>query len=136
MHNAVVDDIYSLHLNTMKVARLAAQEHWVFIDRLHLSEEIYGTVFRNGPSYDIVKFDHDIINHGNVKKILCIVDKQTSLAKHAERIDKEMFNDISKVWDMYDEISDSSWTKYNWKTDNIDLDTLEITKKTDTEENR
>lgn len=58
------------------------------------------------------------------------------MAKHAERIDKEMFNDISKVWDMYNEISDSSWTKYNWKTDNIDLDTLEITKKTDTEENR
>lgn len=136
MHSAIANDIYSLHSNTMKAARVAAQEHWVFIDRLHLSEEIYGTVFRDGPSYDTAKFDRDIVSHGNVKKILCIVDKETSLAKHAERIDREMFSDISKVWDMYNGISDLSWARYNWKTDDIDLDTLEITKKTGMEENR
>ena len=63
-----------------------------------------------------------------LKKILCIVDKETSLAKHSERKDKEMFDDISKVWDMYADVAknDKSWTVYNWKTDTIDLNTLEV----------
>ena len=40
-----------------------------------------------------------------------------------------MFDDISKVWDMYNEVpkTDESWIVYNWKTDNIDLDTLKVT---------
>ena len=101
IHNAVTDDIKSLHENTVDTALMASQEHWVFIDRLHLSEKVYGTIFRNGPSYDVDEFDK------------------------AARKDKEMFDDVSKVWDMYDAIQDG-WTRYNWKTDKIDLDTLEV----------
>jgi molecular chaperone DnaK len=43
---------------------------------------------------------------------------------------KEMFDDISRVWDMYNDIAlnDTSWTTYNWKTDLIDLDTLNVIK--------
>lgn len=126
IHNAVTNDIESLHKNTIDTALVASQEHWVFIDRLHLSEKIYGTIFRNGPSYDVDAFDR-LISYRipNIKKILCIVDKETSLVKHAERKDKEMFDDISKVWDMYNEVQDG-WIRYNWKTDTIDLDTLEV----------
>lgn len=129
IHNAVTNDIESLHKNTIDAALVASQEHWVFIDRLHLSEKIYGTVFRNGPSYDVNAFDRMLSTIPTLKKVLCIVDKETSLAKHAERKDKEMFNDISKVWDMYNEVPkvDESWIVYNWKTDNIDLDTLKVT---------
>ena len=86
-------------------------------------------MFRNGPSYDVDAFDRMITNHiPTLKKILCIVDKDTSLAKHAERKDKEMFDDISRVWDMYNDVAntDKSWIVYNWKTDTIDLDTLEV----------
>ena len=127
IHNAVTDDIKSLHENTLQAAYIASKNHWVFIDRLHLSEKIYGTVFRNGPSYDIDTFDVYATNFMKVKKILCIVDKETVLAKHAERIDKEMFNNISTIWDMYNAVDDSSWIRYNWKTDDIDLDTLAVT---------
>ena len=126
IHNAVTDDIKSLHENTIQTAIVASKEHWVFIDRLHLSEKIYGMIFRDGPSYDVDAFDKYISNISVVKKILCVVDKETSLAKHAERKDKEMFNDISKVWDMYNDVNDSSWIRYNWKTDEINLDTLEV----------
>lgn len=129
IHCAVTNDINSLHQNAINTALVASQERWVFIDRLHLSETIYGTVFRNGPSYDVEAFDKMITNRiPTLKKILCIVDKETSLTKHAERKDKEMFDDISKVWDMYADVAknDKSWIVYNWKTDTIDLDTLEV----------
>lgn len=129
IHCAVTNDINSLHKNAINTALVASQERWVFIDRLHLSETIYGTVFRNGPSYDVEHFDKMITNRiPTLKKILCMVDKETSLAKHAERRDKEMFDDISKVWDMYNDFAktDKSWIVYNWKTDTIDLDTLEV----------
>lgn len=129
IHNAVTDDIKSLHENTIDAALVASQEHWVFIDRLHLSEKIYGTIFRNGQSYDTDMFDKMLTNKiPTLKKILCVVDKETSLAKHAERKNKEMFDDISKVWDMYNDIRDG-WIRYNWKTDKMNLDTLEITPK-------
>ncbi len=128
IHNAVTDNIELLHDNTIDAALVASQEHWVFIDRLHLSEKIYGTVFRNGPSYNVDQFDKMISSIPKVHKILCLIDKDTSLAKHAGRKDKEMFDDISRVWDMYNEVTDG-WIRYNWKTDNIDLDTLEVTSK-------
>ena len=86
-------------------------------------------MFRNGPSYDVEAFDKMITDSiPTLKKILCIVDKETSLAKHAERKDKEMFDDISRVYDLYADVAktDKSWTVYNWKTDTIDLDTLEV----------
>ena len=129
IHCAVTNDINSLHRNAIDTALVASQERWVFIDRLHLSETIYGTIFRNGPSYDVDAFDKMITARiHTLKKILCVVDKETSLAKHAERRDKEMFADIGKVWDMYYDVAcnDKSWIVYNWKTDTIDLDTLEV----------
>lgn len=125
IHNAITNDIKSLHENTIDAALVASQEHWVFIDRLHLSEKIYGTIFRNGPSYSIDTFEKELDNIPNLYRILCVVDKETSLAKHAARKDKEMFDDISKVWDMYNDVYDG-WARYNWKTDEIDLDILEI----------
>lgn len=127
IHCAVTNDINSLHQNAIDTALVAAQERWVFIDRLHLSEKIYASVFRNGPSYDVDAFDRMITNRiPTLKKILCVVDKETTLAKHAERKDKEMFDNISKVWDMYNNIEDN-WTRYNWKTDTMNTNTLEVT---------
>lgn len=127
IHNAVTDDIYALHRNTIDAAVVASKHHTVIIDRLHLSEQIYGTIYRDGPSYDTCKFDNMLNSIPNVKKILCIVDKETCLAKHAGRKDKEMFDDVSKVWDMYNSVNDETWIKYNWKKDTIDLETFNVT---------
>lgn len=134
IHNAVTSDIYSLHENTINAALVASQEHWVFIDRLHLSEKIYGTIFRKGPSYDVDLFDKQIDSlnvNKNIHRILCLIDKESTLKMHSSRKEIEMFDTISKVWDMYNDVV--NWKRYNWKTDNIDLDTLETTLKTEIE---
>ena len=44
IHNAVTNNIKTLHENTIDTALVASQEHYVFIDRLHLSEKIYGNI--------------------------------------------------------------------------------------------
>ena len=129
IHNAVTDDMQSLHENTIDVAMCASVDHTVIIDRLHLSEKIYGTIFRNKTAYDTDEFDAIVTKLPNVVKILCVVDKETSMSKHAERKDIEMYDNVSKVWDMYNDVTDPSWIRYNWKTDNINLDTFEVTKK-------
>ena len=127
MHNAITDDIYSLHKNTITSAIEASKEHIVVIDRLHLSEKIYGTLYRGGSSYDVDAFDKYLNTISNIKKILCIVDKETCLAKHDGRKEKEMFDDVSKVWDMYNSVNDKTWIKYNWKIDTIDLNDFTVT---------
>lgn len=125
IHNAVTDDIKSLHENTIDAALVASQEHWVFIDRLHLSEKIYGTTFRNGPSYDVDAFDKMLDSIPNLHKILCLIDKESTQKIHSSRKGIEMFSTIGTVWDMYNDVKDG-WTRYNWKMDEIDLDTLEV----------
>ena len=42
-----------------------------------------------------------------------------------------MFDDVSKIWDMYNDVAsnDSTWIRYNWKTDEIDLNSLDISHK-------
>jgi len=129
IHNGVTDDIMSLHMNTLETAKIASQHHVVIIDRLHLSEHIYGTVYRGKPSYDFKQFDMLVNALPNVKKIICLIDKESCMKIHDERIEDEMFDNVSKVWDMYNEVNDPTWIKYNWKTDNIDLDAFEVTKK-------
>lgn len=138
IHNAVTNDIRSLHENTVRAAILASEQHTVIIDRLHISEKIYGTLFRNGPSYDISNIEYMLDEtqrrHGNVVKLMCMVDKETSVGIHDSRKDDEMFDDNTTVWDMYDrEVKQlpASWKVYNWKTDVIDLSTFEVSKKED-----
>jgi len=125
IHNAVVPDIQELHCNALMAALKASKTHYVFIDRLHLSEEIYGAVFRDGPSYDTKSFDRIVNSIPFAKKILCYIDKDTTLKLHEKNKADEMFDTIDKVYDLYGE-ADSSWTRYSWKTDIIDLSSIEV----------
>lgn len=134
IHNAVTNDIKSLHKNTIEAAKIASEQHTVIIDRLHLSEKIYGDLFRNGPSYNVDALDAALDSIPNLVKIMCMVDKETSVGIHSSRNanGKEMFNDNDTVWDKYNEECKSlsaSWRVYNWKTDIINLDTFEVSKK-------
>lgn len=135
IHNTTTKDILTLYDNTITTAINASTKYRVIIDRLHLSEYIYGTLFRNGTECDPKKFDENLNKIKDVEfiKILCKIDKETSINIHDSRLDTEMFKDISKVYDMYDTIIDDlhldGWIVYNWKTDNLDLDTFELTKK-------
>lgn len=87
LHSAVVDDILALHENAVETALAARKHRWVFIDRLYLSEKIYGEAFRGGASYDVEAFEKRLLERiPDAKLILCHVSQETALAKHGERL--------------------------------------------------
>lgn len=123
IHNAVSDDILSLHTRAWLNAFNLSENFVVIIDRLHLSEEIYGNLFRHRISYDTDTFDKKISGIKNVYKVLCLTDKETTLKLHAERKGSEMFDNISKVWDAYSKVE--NWKKYDWQKDEFNLEDYE-----------
>lgn len=137
IHCAVSNDIFKLHLDAINTANACKDNFVVVIDRLYVSERIYGDIFRDGESYNTLDFEKNIIDRlDNVHKILCITDKETTMAKHDERLNMEMFSNISDVWDAYDSIGKdgskyrfNGWTRYNWKKNDINLITFSITDK-------
>lgn len=124
IHNAVSDDIEHLHTTAISCAMALSLDFVVIIDRLHLSEQIYGTIFRQRVAYDVELFDNKLNSLSNVYKVLCLTDKKSTLEKHKERKDKEMFDNISKVWDAYSKIK--GWKKYNWKKDKFNLEDYHV----------
>lgn len=87
------------------------------IDRLHLSEEVYGNIFRNGAQYnwkDLNSRISDVCNNDGIKYVLiaCIPPKDLVLTTHSNRNadGNEMFNTVDPVYDsylkLYDENSD------------------------------
>lgn len=137
IHCAVTDDIFKLHLDAIRTAEACQESFVVIIDRLYVSERIYGNIFRKGESYNTLDFERNIVDKlADVHKILCIIDKETTMAKHNERLEKEMFNNISEVWDAYNLIGNSdsnynfqNWIRYNWKENDINLNTFTVSKK-------
>ena len=123
IHNAVSLDIATLHISAWFNAINLSDEFTVIIDRLHLSEEIYGTIFRNKVAYDTKAFDKRISKIMNVYKVLCLTDKETTLKMHAERKGIEMFDNISKVWDAYSKVE--NWKRYDWQKDEFKLEDYE-----------
>lgn len=120
IHNAVCSDIEKLHKNAIRNALELSEDFLVIIDRLHLSEQIYGTIFRNKVAYDTNLFDKKLNTIMNVYKVLCITDKETTLKLHKERKNIEMFDDVSKIWDAYNKVK--NWKKYNWQKDTFNLE--------------
>ena len=129
IHCAVTDDIKKLHetafLNAMELANHG--QFTVIIDRLHYSELVYGTIFRNGPCYDVKKFDEWISDpnlHPNVRKILCLPPKVVVLNGFKKRSADggEMFDTVEKVYDMYAQ-NPLGWNIYDWtKGEELDLE--------------
>ena len=120
IHNAVCSDIEKLHQNAMSSAIQLSDDFVVIIDRLHLSEKIYGKIFRNKVAYNTDLFDKKISKIIGVYKVLCLTDKETTLKLHKERKNIEMFEDISRVWDAYNEVK--IWKKYNWKKQKFNIE--------------
>lgn len=119
IHNAVCNDIEGLHLNALTSAIKLSRNFVVIIDRLHLSEQIYGKIFRNKVAYDTKKFENNVNTYSNIYKVLCLTDKETTLKLHKERKNIEMFDDVSKIWDAYNEVK--GWKRYDWQKDTFDL---------------
>ena len=133
IHCAVTDDIKRLHESAFMNALALTEEggFTVIIDRLHYSELVYGSIFRNGPCYDVKAFDKSISNAtrcSNVRKVLCLPPKDIVLDGFKKRAAAggEMFDTVEKVYDAYAE-NPLRWNKYDWtKGEEIDLEKFKV----------
>lgn len=126
IHCAVTSDIKQLHetaiLNAIKLSR----DFTVIVDRLHYSELVYGAIFRNGPCYDVKKFDEHFSTeeYPEIRKVLCLPPKDIVLNGFKKRAAAggEMFDTVEKVYDAYAK-NPLGWNIYDWtKGEEIDLE--------------
>lgn len=96
-------DVYNLTINDIQ-----KYNSNFIIDRMHLSEEVYGNIFRNGPAYDWKSFNDKLVSEckeANIRYelILCLPPKDIVVKGHAERnaAGNEMFNTVDPVYDSY-----------------------------------
>lgn len=112
-HCGVQSDIKTFHGDVLDMAFEDIEEYnsnWV-IDRLHLSEEVYGNIFRDGPKYDWKQLNNNIIKEAqeeSIKYVLitCLPPKEIVINGHAARNadGNEMFSTVDKVYDAYEKI--------------------------------
>lgn len=121
-HCGVQEDIKKYHDSVVDLALsdiISNDSNWV-IDRLHLSEQVYGTIFRNGPQYDINTFQHElekICAEEDIvfKVIICLPPRDIVIKGHAERSAKgdEMFKSVDTVYDFYAKLYEETNNKEN-----------------------
>ena len=135
-HCGVQPDIKEYHENVLSlVFRDIANTNscWV-IDRMHLSEEVYGNIFRNGAAYNWKEFNKQIEDKckelGIVYKlVVCLPPKEIVVKGHAARNadGNEMFDTVDSVYDAYSKIYEDAEVpmyKYDFTKDSdyADLD--------------
>lgn len=108
-HCGVKPDIMQYHLKVLDMAYkdINLYNSNFVIDRLHLSEFVYGNVFRKGPKYNYLQLEKDIKDKfPNYKLIICLPPKDIVVNGHQQRLSKnnEMFNTVDKVYDYYNSI--------------------------------
>ena len=112
-HCGVQEDIAKYHCEVLDLTYndiMNYHNNWI-IDRLHLSEEVYGNIFRDGAAYDWKKLNQEItdtFSEGNIKYVLiiCLPPKQIVVEGHAARNadGNEMFSTVDKVYDSYQKL--------------------------------
>ena len=128
IHCGVCPDIYSLHTTALYNAVNLSKEFTVIIDRLHYSELVYGTVFRNGSSYNVYEFDKHMNGIDNLYKVMCLPPKDIVMNgfKNRAKNGGEMFDTVEKVYDMYAE-NPLGWKTYDWtKGEKFDLKNYKV----------
>ncbi len=107
-------DIHLYHLRTMEYAQaLSAAGIDCILDRWALSEYIYGTVFREGASYDTEQAMHAF----PVKWIYCRNDRAVENHVQNAMVRDEMFDDVKEVFRLYEEYiqaSDLDWSVFDF----------------------
>jgi thymidylate kinase len=95
-HCGVVKNIFQLHLNTVR--RCLTDDRLHIIDRLYVSEYVYGNVYRDGESYDTKGFANAFPH----KVIYVCIPTVDYLLHHKLKSEREMFKDKQmEVYDAY-----------------------------------
>lgn len=111
-------DMQKYQMEMFKIAKQLNKYKDVVIDRWAPSEFVYGNVFREGPSYDVMGYLWEL-DDSNIKWIYCRNDNAVeNHLKHKEnRI--EMFEDMSKVVEEFHKfVEDTNFL--NWKVYDFD----------------
>lgn len=110
-HCSVKPDIMQYHLHVLNAAQDDIQKYNsnYVIDRLHLSEYVYGNIFRGGPKYNYLELEKQIRDRF-LKYILivCLPPKEVVVEGHKKRLNNndEMFKTVDKVYDLYKQLID------------------------------
>jgi thymidylate kinase len=116
-------DIRAHHLDMLLAAQKIQPWLPVVLDRWALSELIYGTVFRGKPAYDVLKLMNTSLDWFETTWIYCRTDSVIEDHRRNQETRHEIFDDMTKVVEMYDdfiahdELRD--WVKYDFYKDNM-----------------
>lgn len=115
IHNGVHRDVWKRHVAAFRYARRLAEDYLVVIDRLWLSEQIYGQIFRGGPAYDMGAWwlDKTLQDLGALT-VLCVRDDQQRHNDHFAVMRQqrdEKFKDIRDVVKLYADLVHGDMTK-------------------------
>lgn len=112
LHGRVFKHMWRSHVAMTRLALRWADTGLVVIDRLWLSELIYGSVFRGGPAYDLGArcLDRVLLRAGAVTVLCAPRDQERQLARHAERATRgeERFADVRRVVATYADLRDGN----------------------------
>jgi hypothetical protein len=98
IHNGLWPDIWKRHLATVDLAIKRSQKQLVIIDRLWLSEQIYGDTFRDGPAYDLGArcLDRALLRYGAVT-VLCVRRDFAGHMKHFEELKRTRVEKFARM---------------------------------------
>lgn len=105
IHNGLWPNMWQRHLACVDLAIKRSQTQLVVIDRLWLSEQVYGTVFRDGPGFDLGArcLDRVLQRHGALT-VLCVRKNMVQHLIDFDRLKKERpekFTNIRRVAELY-----------------------------------
>ena len=115
IHMRLYKDVWKYHLAALRLAAKKAENQLVIIDRHWISECAYAEIYRRGSCYPVGArcLDRLLIKLG-ATTIMCIrSDRFSQLDLHLERKNKgkEMYDEINKVCDYYENVTNGY--KYN-----------------------
>lgn len=109
LHGRIFNDVWRSHVAMVRRALRLADEELVVIDRLFISELIYGRVYRGGPAYDLGARCLDrVLQRVGAVTILCVPrDQEAQLKLHAERAKRgeEAYQNIAQVTALYADLA-------------------------------
>lgn len=128
IHAAYREDVvmWQYHTGLMQAAMIIAhQGDDVILDRWAPSELVYGTVFRNGPAYNIEKLIQEAISDEKIdfKWIYCRNENVIENHKKNMLEREELHDDMTHVvaeYDKYISKSDLPWIEYDFNKVNME----------------
>ena len=102
-------DVKKEHIGSLlKACKLIDEGHSVVIDRFWITEQVYSSVYRDGPEYqEAIPLIELTLAIYSAKTILCIPSNTQyviSLHKKLQEEREEMYSDISKVVSLYEDL--------------------------------